>query len=74
MKNLLVTHGPKDNPLTEHVQLLGILSNTRLTPKIARQAARIACGHVQGVRVMDGNTGYILYSEKQNSHRKVELE
>ena len=74
MKNLRVTYGPKGDQKTEHVQLLGILSNTKLTPKIARQAARIACGHMQGVRVMDGNIGYILYSEKRNSYRKVNIE
>jgi hypothetical protein len=43
---------------------------------MARMAARIATGHCQGVKVMDTEQGrgYILYSDKRNSHRKVEVE
>lgn len=71
MKNLIVTHGPKANPITVPVQLPGESENARLTPAMARRAARIATGHECGVRVMDGNRGYILYSEKRNSQRII---
>lgn len=71
MKTLTVTHGPKLNPLTVTVELPGELDNARLTPAMARRAARVACGHCNGVRVMDGDTGYIVYSERRNSHRKI---
>ena len=76
MKTLTVTHGPKANPTTATVPLMGVLRNSILTPKMARMAARIAAGHCLGVRVMDDEQGrgYILYSGKRNSHRKVEVD
>lgn len=76
MKTLQVIHGPKDNPTIATVPLMGVLRNSILTPKMARQAARIAAGHCQGVKVMDTEQGrgYILYSDKRNSHRRFEVD
>lgn len=71
MKTLTVKYG-KDQ--ITNVQLLGELQNARLTPAMARRAARIAAGHERGVTVIDGNIGYIIYSEKRNSHRKIAID
>lgn len=73
MKQLHVTHGQKSNLQSVVVELPGELDTAKLTPAMARRAARIAAGHCNGVTVMDGSVGYIVYSEKRNSHRKVEL-
>lgn len=68
-KTLQVTHGPRTNPTTLIVELDGVLPDERLTPKLAAQAARIACGHRDGVTVQESNgDGYRLY---RNTARKV---
>ena len=70
-KQLTVTHGPKRNPITVTVELPGEPADAILKPAMARRAARIVAGHEYGVTVMDGDTGYIIYSQRRNSHRKV---
>ena len=72
MKELSVTIGPRGNQQTSTVQLLGVLSTAKLTPKLARQAARVAQGSSWPAEVWDWNgndgTGYRLY---QNTHRRL---
>lgn len=68
-KQLSVTHGPSGNESHSTVQLNGVSDDEKLTPKMARRAARIACGHSNGVTVTDGEHGYRLY---RNSARKIE--
>lgn len=53
------------------VELPNVPDFTRLTPSIARAAARIAFGHTDGVTVMDGDNGYRL---TRNSATKIETE
>jgi len=69
-KTLTATAGPRTNPVTTSVQLNGVLPDDRLTPSMARQAARIAFGHSNRVTVWDlvANRGYRLY---ENSARKL---
>lgn len=70
LKRLSVSHGPRSNLLHATVELNGISPSQKLTPKMARQAANIACGHTLQVTVWDNeyDYGYRLY---QNSARKV---
>jgi len=72
-KTLLAQTGPRSNPVTTNVQLNGVLPNERLTPKMARRAARIAFGHENGVVIYDSqaNYGYRVY---RNSARKFYME
>lgn len=76
MKQLQVTYGEKRNPITVTIELPGEPPNAKLTPQMARRAARVATGGEKGVVVMDNTTGcgYRLYSEKRNSHRKIEVQ
>ena len=52
------------------IQLSGVTPETRLTPRLAEQAALIACGNHNGVTVWDNEYqhGYRLYA---NSARKL---
>ena len=72
MKELSVTIGPRGNQQTTPVQLNGVPASARLTPKLARQAARVAQGQSWPATVWDwdGNdgTGYRLY---KNTHRRL---
>ena len=75
MKQLQVTYGPKGNEQTVTVELPGVAESAPLRPLMARQAARIACGHERGVTVRDevAGVGFRIYSEKSNSHRRLEV-
>ena len=65
MKLLLVTAGPRDNPVVSRVEYDG-----ELTVWMARHAAVVAFGHTSGVTVLDSQTheGYRLTAK---SVRKV---
>ena len=69
-KTLTVIAGPRSNPLTANVQLNGVLPEERLTPQMARRAARVAVGHSNRVTVWDyrASYGYRLY---EKSARKI---
>jgi len=74
MKELTVIIGPQGNQQTNIVQLNGVLPDAKLTPKLARQAARVAQGSSAGAEVWDwfddyNGVGYRLY---KNTHRKLE--
>ena len=74
MKELTVTTGPIGNQQTGIVQLNGVLPDAKLTPKLARMAARVAQGGSAGATVWDwfddyNGVGYRLY---KNTHRKLE--
>jgi len=56
---------------THSVQLNGVGENERLTPKLARQALRVACGNDLGGLVSDGTTAYRVYAK---SVRKLHIE
>ena len=72
-KILTVTAGPRSNPVTTNVQLNGVLPEERLTPQMARRAARVAFGHSNQVTVWDGpqGRGYRLYKQ---SARKLRVD
>ena len=60
---------PLYNPALQVVSLNGVSENERLTPKLARRAARVAFGHSSGVTVWSTDDhGYRLY---KNSHRRL---
>ena len=69
-KQFTVEYGPRANPARALVELNGVVPEEHLTPKLARRAARIACGHANGVTVWDSEYGhgYRLYS---SSARKL---
>jgi len=70
-KRFTVTHGPRYRPITETVFLNGASDTDPLTRDLAVQAARIACGHRNGVTVWSNdNYGYRLYAK---SARKLEV-
>ena len=74
MKELHVTTGPRGDQETYPVQLRGVLPDAKLTPALARQAARIAQGSSWPATVWDwfddhNGIGYRLY---KNTHRKLE--
>ena len=74
MKELTVIIGPRGNQQTVTVQLNGVLPDAKLTPQLARQAARVAQGGSWGATVWDwedeyNGIGYRLY---KNTHRKLE--
>lgn len=52
------------------IEIPGILSKERLTPKMAIQAAIIVFGHRSGITVSDTETVYRVYA---NSYRKLSL-
>jgi hypothetical protein len=76
MKQLQVTHGPKAAEQNVTVELPGVPQSEPLRPRMARQAARIACGHERGVTVIDteAGVGFRIYSEKKTSHRMLKLD
>jgi len=63
-KRLSVTIGPRGQQQTVQVELNGVLSAERLTPKMARRALRIAQGNDLGGTVYDWdyNYGYRVYA------------
>ena len=65
MKELTVISGPFGNPLHTTVQLNGVLPDERLTPQMARRAARVAVGGSNRVTVWDwpAGVGYRLYKK-----------
>lgn len=68
MKKLTVTTGKKPDQQTTLVQLRGIPSDAKLTPKLARQATRIAQGSDWPADVWDweddeNGVGYRLYKQ-----------
>lgn len=74
MKELLVISGPIYEPKSTRVQLPGILANQPLTPKLARQAARMACGQATRATVWDegAGVGYRLYAQSARKLYKEE--
>jgi hypothetical protein len=72
-KQMIVRYGPVGNEQQVEVQLNGVPAGTPLTPKLAAQAARIACGHRNGVTVLsnEDDYGYRLYSQ---SARKLKFD
>jgi len=58
IKELTVISGPLDDLRTDIVQLHGVPSDERLTPKLARQAARLAIGSSNRYTVWDETAGY----------------
>lgn len=74
MKELSITTGKPPDQQTSIIRLNGVLPDARLTPALARQAARIAQGSAAGATVWDwfddcNGIGYRLY---KNTHRKLE--
>jgi hypothetical protein len=71
LKCLTVKTGPIGDEEQATVNLNGILPSENLTPKMARQAARVAFGHDNRVTVWDNdfNYGYRLY---EKSARKLQ--
>ena len=69
-KQFTVITGPVYAPVTCTVELPGVPAEERLTPKLARQAARVAFGALDAaVTVWDGGEyGYRLY---ERSARKI---
>jgi len=63
IKTVIVTVGPPDDTQVREVQLNGVLAIERLTPKLARQALRVAQGHDRSGRVLDEDYhhGYDVY-------------
>ena len=64
MKELTVISGPINESMYTRVQIPGIPLEERLTPKLARQAARMACGSDRQATVWDedAGVGYRLYA------------
>lgn len=53
-----------DGEIEQHeIEILGIKTEERLTPKLAAQAALIAFGHRSGVTVSDTMTAYRVYAK-----------
>ncbi len=68
-KRFTVIHGPRYNPLTETVILNGVIETESLTRAMAIRAARVGCGHRDGVTVWSNDDhGYRLY---ERSARKI---
>ena len=68
-KQFTVIHGPRYNPVTELVILNGVSESEPLTPALAIRAARVGCGHRDGVTVWSNDShGYRLYKA---THRKI---
>ena len=72
-KRLLVKAGSIANPVVANVEINGVLEAKKLTPKLARVAARIAFGHSNRVTVLDTESGY-GYRLYKNSARKIYTE
>lgn len=72
-KSVLCLAGAPDNQQSALVELRGTYPGEKLTPKLARRAARIAFGHSRGVWVQDRRyrIEYRLYA---NTARKVYLD
>ena len=51
------------------VTIHGVADDERLTPRLARQALRLACGNDLGGLVSDGHTTYRVYA---NSVKKLQ--
>ena len=64
-KELTVISGPPDDLRTDTVRLPGVPPDKRLTPELARMAARIAIGGSNRVTVWDeqAGIGYRLYAK-----------
>lgn len=69
-KKLFTQAGPRGNPVTANVYLSGVLPDERLTPRMARRAARITFGHENRVTIFDNQAGY-GYRIYLNSARKL---
>jgi hypothetical protein len=68
-KRFTVIYGPAYNPISMTVTLNGVLESEPLTPRMAARAARVGCGHRNGVTVWSTEDyGYRLY---ENSHRRI---
>ena len=65
LKTLSCNAGAADNPVYANVQLDGVTPGAKLTPKLARRAAKIAFGHDNCVTVFDieNRYGYRLYAK-----------
>jgi hypothetical protein len=73
LKQLTVTIGPRGQQQTVQVELNGVLPSERLTPRMARQALRIAQGNDLTGTVFDRENGY-GYRVYARSARKLRLE
>ena len=73
VKELTVISGPLGDLRADTVQMRSVLPDERLTPRLARQAARLAVGSDSRVTVWDevAGIGYRLY---KRSARKLRLE
>lgn len=69
-KQMQVLYGPRENGQSVLVTLNGVTADEPLTPRLAAQAARIACGHRNGVTVWDTEAGY-GYRLYANTARKL---
>jgi hypothetical protein len=71
-KQFTVVHGPPYSPISVIVTLNGVLESEPLTPRMAARAARVGCGHRNGVTVWSNDDhGYRLYKD---SHRRIRRE
>lgn len=69
-KEFLVTYGSRSCPQQTTVTMSAVRASKHLTPRMATSAARIACGHRDGVTVWSNDEyGYRLYGNGR--HRKV---
>ena len=57
-KRLRIEYRISANRKSEIVQLRGVMPDTRLTPRLAEQAALVACGGRNSVTVWDSEHGY----------------
>jgi len=68
-KEFHVSYGLRVYPHNAYVTLNGVVASEPLTPAMAVRAARVGCGHRDGVTVWSNDDyGYRLYA---SSHRKV---
>ena len=63
-KRFTVTYGPRYFPQHAEIVLSGVIASEPLTPALAARAARVACGHRDGVTVWSNDDhGYRLYAK-----------
>ena len=72
LKSFQITYGPRYNPQHAEIVLNGVIASEPLTPALAARAARVGCGHRDGVTVWSNDDhGYRLYAQ---SARRLERE
>lgn len=70
MKTVKVSGKVQGKTEESEIEIPGILSKERLTPKMAVMAAIIVFGHRSGITVSDTLVAYKVYA---NSYRKLSL-